>query len=342
MLSQERFEHIAAWADLGSLLLLVLSLYVGGLTPSRLVWGRSPFHNTLLFCLHTLSIAYSSFRFIGEGIFLSPGPREFLVGSVVYLGRWLWLSWRMNRPSSPESRLFEVALALRELRTLRIGFSTDKSNNARRTGDLELVIRRGARKTPRGQHYWRGVKEAPDTFHELVSTWEVRLVEEDLHADKLDMFGTTEYMNMDQATMETAYKRFYEVVMRALPFRPFGCNEASNERVMGWGNLSMPSRARDRAVRNGSIEVNFEPFFEKWSGLPVEWQASNVGADDERPIGWVARRVAADAVVYVNKKGKATSRTVEQVSVINRCLECTARGFLMGDSRMNEAILDLG
>eukprot|EP00177_Eucheuma_denticulatum_P001225 GFKZ01002207.1.p1 GENE.GFKZ01002207.1~~GFKZ01002207.1.p1 ORF type:complete len:343 (+),score=37.22 GFKZ01002207.1:298-1326(+) len=342
MQSPELFEHFSAWADLGSLVLLVLSLYVGGLNPSRPVWGRSNFRNAVLFCLHSLSIAYSGFRFIGEAVFLSPGPREFLAGSLVYLARWLWLSWRMNRPSSPESRLFEVALSLRELHTMRIGFSTDKSDSAKRAGDCELVIRRGARKPPRGQHYWRGVKETPDTYHEQVSTWEVRLVEEGLHADKLDIFGTAEYMDLDQASMEMAYKRIYEVVMRALPFHSPESNEGSAARVTGWGSVSMPSRTADRGVNNGYIDVNFEPFFEKWSGLPVEWHAKNVGADDERPIGCVARRVAADAVVYVNKRGSATSRTREQVRVINRCLECAARGFLIGDSRIEEIALDLG
>lgn len=90
--------------------------------------------------------------------------------------------------------MFAVARALRDLRTLRIGFSTDSNGAGYRKDALEAVLRRGAQLAPKGERYWRGVKIKPDHFNEFVSTWVVHLAEEELHSDKLDVFGTTEYM----------------------------------------------------------------------------------------------------------------------------------------------------
>lgn len=100
---------------------------------------------------------------------------------------------------------------------------------------------------------------------------------------------------------------------------------------------------RDTAPKNiihGTAEPNFATFFTKWEGLPVEWVAQSVGAVDQRPIGYVARRVAADAIVFINNKGKGLN-AVEQISVINECLGRTVAAHLRGESNPTELILSV-
>lgn len=347
--AQEIFEKFAVWADIVSLLLLVFCLSLGGLTPSRLVWGRSLHHNLSLSFVMGISFLWSVLRFVVEGIYETPGPREFLAGNVVYLGRWIYLWWKMNCADSKEARMFAVARALREVRTLRIGFSTDKS----RAGDLEVVLRRGVQKTPPGEAYWRGVKIKQEEFHELPATWEVHLAEEELHSDTLEVFGTTEYMNGDQGSMNAAYRAFYDVVMSAVAYRSLRPGEEPNAPVDSTdGHFILPigtpnTRSNDATqfVRpktsvNGTAEPNFDPFFSRWSGLPVEWVAQSVGAIDQRPIGYVARRVAADAIVYIKSKGK-TAKTIEQVKVMNACLERALAAHLTGSSRPSHTVLNM-
>lgn len=354
MENKDIFAKIAVWADLGSLLLLILNLSLGGLTPSRHVWGRSTHHNLLLFFVMALSFSWSVFRYISEGFYETPGPREFLAGNVVYLGRWIYLWWKMNWTHSKEARMFAVARALRDLHTLRIGFSTDSNRGGYRKGALEAVLRRGVQLAPQGETYWRGVKIKPDEFNEFVSTWIVHLAEQELHADTLDVFGTTEYIKGDQGSMNAAYRAFYDVVMAAIAYRPLKPGEEPNAPVEGDGYFILPeivtqcvsqrgaivSVAAPKNIINGTVEPNFATFFSKWDGLPVEWVAQSVGAVDERPIGYVARRVAADAIVFINNKGKGLN-TVEQVKVINECLDRALAAHLRGDSNPSELMVSM-
>lgn len=348
---EETFNTISAWSDLVSLLLLVLSLLSGGLSPSRKVWGRPWLRNVAQFLSFSLAVAWSGFRFVVEGIFKDPGAREFLVGTVAYLGRWLWLWWRMTRSQSKEARIFEVARALRKLETLRIGFSTDDSKNSLGTKDWEAVLRHGTPHKQPGKSYWRGVIEKNEFFPD-VKTWEVHLAERKLHADKLDKFGTLEHMMGDQKCMHLAYQAFYELVMTAVAYRPLIDNEEHNAPVSGHGYFVLPplqsvpnvahmggsTRATAPSqVVNGTAEVNFGPFFEKWGALPVEWVAQSVGAIDQRPIGWVARRVAADAIMYIQQPGKSL-HTKEQVETINDCLKTTLQAHLRYDTSDHVAL----
>lgn len=342
----EFFAKLAVWSDIGSLGLLSLCLSLGGLTPSRLVWGRSWHHNLLLTFVMGLSFLWSVFRFVVEGVYETPGPREFLAGNVVYLGRWLYLWWKMYcTTQSQEARMFSVARALRELRTLRIGFSTDKARDGYRKGELEAVLRRGVQIAPEGEIYWRGVKIEPEEFHEFSATWVVNLAEKELHADKLDVFGTTEYVKGDQGSLNAAYKIIYDVVMTSIAFRALLPGEEPNAPVEGDGYFILPQVEPTRTSRsggtvivqpgktivNGTAEPNFAPFFSKWGGLPVEWVEQTVGAVEQGPIGYVARRVAADAIVYIKNKGKGLN-AVKQVKVINECLDKALAAHLRGAS----------
>lgn len=376
-MAKETFVTISLWSDLGSMVLLGLSIVVAGLSPCRPIWGRSRKQQLALVAAFSATVLFSVFRFVVEGMFEATGPREFLAGTVVYISRWLWLYWRMSRPASEEARLFEVARALRLLHMLRIGYSTDDKNEIDRRGEWEVVRRRGVAETPSGEHcksYWRGVKERADRFVEQDDCWDVRLVQEHLHAGVLDVIGTIEYMNKDEAAMDEAYRRFYKVVMTAVAtrrptqremdaavYRPGShvsqgataqqsalSQTASNSpavqrvatisnplsaivstgstvgqiaplRARHSTNIASQSQERQRPDR----EVDFSPFFARWRGVPVQALAENVKAGDVRPIGNVARRVAADAVAFVNDK-RMFFRTEQQVTIINQCLEAAA------------------
>lgn len=349
---EETVKIISAWSDLVSMSLLVLSLVSGGFSPSRKVWGRPWQRNLAQVLTFSVAVAWSIFRFVIEGIFKEAGPREFLVGTVVYLGRWLWLWWRMTRSQSKEARIFEVARALRKLHTLRIGFSTDVSKHSQGTKDWEAVLRYGTPDRQPGKSYWRGVI-TKNEFCPDVKTWEVHLAERKLYADKLDKFGTLEYMMGDQKCMNIAYQAFYEVVMNAVAYRPlFDKEEPNKPPVPGDGYFDLPPPQTVRNVMqkggsnratapsqvvNGTAEVNFDPFFDKWDALPAEWVARSVGAVDQRPIGWVARRVAADAIVYIKQAGKSL-HTEKQVERINDCLKATLNAHFRYDTPEHVAL----
>lgn len=322
---------ISVWSDLGSMILLALSIAVGGLSPCRPIWGRSRERQLTLIATFSMAVLFSLFRFVVEGMFETTGPREFLAGTVVYISRWLWLFWRMSRPDSTEARLFEVARALRLLHMLRIGSSTDDKNALNRRGQWEVVLRRGVAKTPPGHRYWRGVKERADRFVEQDDCWDVRLVQEHLHGEVLDAIGTVEYMDKDEATLDEAYRRFYKVVLTAVARREPTQREIDAAEGRSSSHVSNgPPRARhstnvghSQQRQRPDQEVDFSPFFAKWGGVPVQALAESVKATDMRPIGHVARRVAADAVAYANDK-HVFFRTEEQVKVINQCLEAAA------------------
>lgn len=335
------YEYVSAWADLFSLLLLVLCLSIGGLSPSRKIWGRSLPHNLALMFLIFISILFSAFRYITEAIYLSPGPREFLVGNSVYLARWLYLWSRLTFLSFPEARLFHVARALRNLHIIRFGQSTDRDSD--RAGMTEVVIRRGVRHAQKGfGFYWRGYKEAKDVLWERVGIWEVRLVESDLHSDRLDTFGAVEFLNSGPDVMDNVYKKVYDLVMTSVPYRNMLNGESKNETVRGWGSVShADGNAGTDGIKDGSLDVNFEEFFKKYRGLPVQWRAKNVGAIDERPIGYIARRIAADVCVYISGKGKDRDISTNQVCLFNECIERTVSGLLQKEQEDTNVVIEV-
>ncbi|CDF40354.1 unnamed protein product [Chondrus crispus] len=242
------------------------------------------------------------------------------------------------RPKSKYARVFKVARALRNLDVLRVGFSSDPTKITNGTSAWEVVLRKGVAYKSSGKEYWRG-NVVNEHYCSEVQTWQVHLVERKLHASMLDSFGTIEYLDANQKSLNAAYQAFYEVAITAVGYRPMRENESPNETPPGDGYFVLPqapqrswatTRPETNQVRNGSAEVNFAPFFARWSGLPVQWIATMVGAEDMRPIGWVARRVAADAISFINT-GKHF-RTEEQVKVINQCLGKTLQAHFREDS----------
>ena len=338
LLDDEVAKEISAWADIVSMFILAVCFVIGGLSPCRKVWGWPPARITSQLAVFSIAVIWSVFRFIVEGIFKEAGPREFLTATIFYLGRWVWLYWRITRPKSKYARVFKVARALRNLQLLRVGFSSDPEKNTNGTSAWEVVLRKGVASKSSGKEYWRG-NVVDEHYCSEVQTWQVHLVERKLHATMLDSFGTIEYLDANQKSLNAAYQAFYEVAITAVGYRPMRENESSNETPPGDGYFVLPrapqiscatTRPETNQVRNGSAEVNFTPFFARWSGLPVQWIATMVGADDLRPIGWVARRVAADAISFINT-GKHF-RTEEQVEVINQCLRKTLQAHFREDS----------
>ncbi|KAI0563126.1 hypothetical protein FGB62_45g136 [Gracilaria domingensis] len=287
-------EHLAVWADVVSFLLLCIAILIqGGIDPRRTVWGRSPIRNAFIILFMSLNIIFSIARFIAEGVLVETGPREFLLISVIYSARWLWLFAAITKSDSRAARAFSVARELRKLKTIRFGTSSNRARKGR--GRKELVIRRGARVVS-GNTYWRGVEEYVK-YNEPKSTYKVRLVEKELHAGQLDEIGTVDFKRrLETESSDALYRKIYDLVM---------------------------------TVDNNQLDVDYSAFNAMYEPVRAVTSrlAQRVGATDESGIGNVARRVAADACYYIWKPG-AELRTAKQVSLINQCVESCASRFL--------------
>ena len=289
-------QRVAAWSDVGSLLLLSLCIVIGGIDPVMTIWGRSLLHNILLAICMSLSAIYSIGRLIYEGYTVETGPREFLAVSVVYTARWMWLFSGVVRPNARGSKIMRVCRELRHLQSVRLGTST----NASRYGSSEIVLRRGVRHvhaSPK-EIYWRGI-ERYCKLHPTIEVWEVQLEEAQFHSSLLDVMGTTEYRRADN--LDETFKVFYDVVMT--------CDS-----------------------QNPQLRVDYQPFLDQFDPVIVTRQAQRVGATDTSPLGGIARRVAADAMYFISKKD-GECRTRKHVEVINMCLEKAVRTYVeVGES----------
>lgn len=281
-LDSQAADWFAAWADIPSALLLALLLLSGGVTPKRLVWGRSFLRNLLFYSVLVISTLFNITRIVLEGLWRSPGPREFMTVSIIYTVRWTLLRARMTIPGTQQEKLLRVACALRELRTLRRGASTHVS----RKGDDEVVIRRGVKAVRRNAKlYWRGVEE--EVVRMVPSgVWKVHLMEARMYSPELDAWGVVDYFE-DGLDREQICSKIFFLVRSAV-----GRETASD----------------------------FSAFFEKYDGLEARQASFMFARDDCSDMGKIARKIAADAVYFVLFPN-ADFRTKDQVSMVNRCIE---------------------
>lgn len=292
---------VAAWSDIISMMLLGMNILVGGIDPAHR-WGRSIFRNVLILLCLTASISFTVFRFVYGGVNRNAGSREFLAGSAIYSARWIWLWYNMARRATRSGRMYRVGQALMLLQTLQVRKSTHK--NEERIGRNELIIRCGSRRLPgKSEEYLGGYDRTEPVWHEHVQTWEVHLVEGNLHGDKLYALGTMEYNQMDPYPVDGVFKRIYNVVMST-------------------------------TERRDAITVDYSKFEANWSPLRVIQIAERVGAVHDTPLGGVARRIAADACLFIigntvpETRKRAEFRTRMQVDCLNACLRQAAKDYL--------------
>lgn len=367
-------EIITSWSDLVSLVLVGLNFLAGGLDPQFPAWGWNRAAVVRLLVAILASFAWTVFRFVIEGVYKTPGPREFLAANVIYLARWLYLWILMLRRSQPEYRMRRIVLELRNVLMMRSGSGKDRTHDDpdRQSGNFhEIVLRRGVADIPKGlKEYWRGYNHKC-VFHERECVWETHILEKHLHQEELDPIGTSKYLSANDDLLNDVYKRVYDVVLKAVSSRaPFpeemamlrspempGPRPATPATPVaapppgyptatpvlthppphvfipvGTGNIAeatgQSSNVRQEPgkqlvpqnnERPPPVEVDFALFLRKWKGLPVERIAEIRGTVDARPIGRVARKIAADALVFIKHEG-AEFRTAQQVKVLNQCL----------------------
>ena len=300
-------DDAAAWSDVISLVLLGFNILVGGIDPARHLWGRSIFRNVLICTSLSASIAFTVLRFAYEGLNKNPGPREFLAGSVIYSARWIWLWISISRKDTRGGRMYHVGQALKHLYTLRLGKSTHDSDM--RKGKQELVLRCGARHIPSKEpEYWRGYNLIEPVLHHSVQTWEVHLLERNLHAEQLDALGTIEYRRKEPFATDDVYKRFYDLVMTT-------------------------------HMTTEDIIVDFSPFTDEYKPVGITRRAERMGATDPTDLGGVARRIAADATLYISRK-RADFRAPKQVRLLNSCLKQAAKEYFQGRAGAHLAPVD--
>lgn len=199
----------SAWADIPSGLLLAVLLLSGGATPQRYVWGRSRVQSFFFLTALFASILFTIVRFILEGVWRDPGPREFMVISIVYSVRWILLWIHMTIPGLQHAKLLQVAQVLRDIKMIRHG----QSRSRWRQGERELVVRRGVSTLGTdGIRYWRGVEEKTEKLPN--GLWIIRLMEAHLHADFMDAWGTSNYFD-DGPPKEDIFARTYGVAISA-------------------------------------------------------------------------------------------------------------------------------
>lgn len=210
----------------------------------------------------------------------------------------------MARYNTRSGRLFRVARSLRYLKMLRLGPSTHST----RLGEKELVLRSGIHRINSAEKYWRGIPVVI-IFQQSVETWEIHLLEPKLHAALLDIFGTIEYGSQDPHNLDDAYKRIYTAVMGTGPV----CEH---------------------------LKVDYAPFFSQFRPVPVTSFSRRLEATEESELGQIARRVAADAVLYV-KDPDARFRTQQHVTCINECLENALQSYMHPASDNNYVAINI-
>ncbi|KAI0563224.1 hypothetical protein FGB62_44g10 [Gracilaria domingensis] len=195
----------------------------------------------------------------------------------------MYFFYSLRTSSTLPGRLVHVAKSLRSLKTLRVGSSTYH----RRRGEQEIVVRSGARGAT-GEKYWRG---KIDRQQSVGDGWLVYLVEEQMHTDLLSDLGTVEYARTQKANKDDLYRRVYQTVMN----------------VEGVGDP----------------RIDWTKFLSEYSAIAKTNMAVRAGATSDGDLAGVARRVAADACLYV--AGKCPYRADVQIAIINSCVEETAR-----------------
>lgn len=279
---------LANWGDLLFFIFFALHICLGGVLPRRRLWGSSLIRRIALVTVIVSAIVFFTIRLILEGIYQTAPLRGlFATGVVAFIASWVW-NWNFLHYGQRASRLFEIALALREIRTFRYGNSSDE---LRKSKGLELVVRRGARKA-KGDPYWRGFIEGEPEFLEACRAYIIHLVEVGLHQDKLSAFGDPAYLRSHSFNTTNQYKRIYDVIMTV-------------------------------EVSNAVLKVPFENFIDKFnaSSISIAGLATEAEATGESNLAKVARRVAADAVGYVSNPFFKKPRTKEHVACINECID---------------------
>lgn len=280
-LESKAASWFAVWADIPSGLLLALLLLSGGVTPKSLIWGRSFLQNLLFYTALVASILFTVARVVLEGLWREPGPREFMVISIIYTVRWILLRARMTIPGTQQEKLLRVARAMRELRTVRRGPSTHRD----RKGVNEIVVRRGVKAVGRSAElYWRGVEE--EAVKLPGDEWRVRLKEARMYSPELDAWGTVDYFD-DGLNRDDIIGKIFSLVRAAV----------------GPGTVS-----------------DFSEFFKKYDGLEARQTNFRTGREDVSDIAKIARKIAADGMYFVSFP-QADFRTREQVSALNQCIE---------------------
>eukprot|EP00178_Gracilaria_changii_P011397 TRINITY_DN3247_c0_g1_i1.p1 TRINITY_DN3247_c0_g1~~TRINITY_DN3247_c0_g1_i1.p1 ORF type:complete len:301 (-),score=23.11 TRINITY_DN3247_c0_g1_i1:842-1744(-) len=283
MATQFFSETFSSYSDLVSLGLASVAFLTNGMDPAHQLWGNSWLETFIQFSTMALLIFFTLFRFYLEVAFAVTAPREFLAISFVYSARWMYCLYSFHRSSALSGRLSRVAKSVRNIVTLRVGSSTHHN----RRGAQEIVLRSGARKAS-GEEYWRGKIQREEA---VGRGWLVHLVEEQMHTDLLSDLCTTEYTRIHKTNTDDLYRRLYQTIMNI---------EGADESLVDWTRFS-----------------------NEYSPIAKTNFAVRAGATSDAELAGVARRVAADACLYV--VGKRSYRTDVQVALINSCTEYAAR-----------------
>lgn len=296
-------ESIENWSDGISLVLLAIAFIILGLNPKRYLWPSVKRYTYRAIVL-TVLIVWTGFRFITEGIFDTIGPREFMAVTIAYVARWLWLAAEPYRRSRSK-RWIQTVKELNNLPTVRIGASSRVS----RKGEHEVVVRRAVRKVRvdrrRELHkYWRGyemsVKSTDASYGKrgrINTSWFVELQEENMRKKSLEPLLNDEAWNQTNADF-AFYKTVYKEVLDSFP------SIVDEEKNDDW----------------------CRKFVKLWGLQPPTQMARSADAIDPSTRASIARKIAADALVFVAVPG-SDFRMKSQIQLISKLLEKVARQY---------------